>query len=62
MLGTIYITKILENINRECNCSNVSHHMQLNETIIKLEAPQLTSDKDLTFSLITFWISVSHYI
>lgn len=62
MLEELYITKILENIKRECNWCNVSHHMQLSETTIKAEVPHLTSDKDLTFSFVTFWISVSHYI
>lgn len=45
MLEELYITKILENINRECNCCSVSHHMQLSEITIKTEVPQLTLDK-----------------
>lgn len=52
--GELYITKVLENINREYNSCNVSHHMQLSETTIEVEVPQLTSDNDLTFSFITF--------
>lgn len=49
MLEELYITKILENINRDRTCYNVSYHIKLSETTIKVQVPQLTSDKDLTF-------------